>query len=176
MDKGLSLKQAQDIISDKNQWLYFQKLMEKFSDKLNEKIMVKLYNLVTIDLANLYNKTKILPWDSQLSWDNVVDLFNVLDNKTITLTSYKELLEKLWHTSGNVHQLIEDNNMTLVDDIESITNAVQQALQNNPQEIIRYKNGETKLLKFFVGQIMKITKGQGDHSKIEEILIKELNK
>ena len=58
----------------------------------------------------------------------------------------------------------------------SIESSILEVLEKNPNEVERYKNGEFKLLGFFMGQVMKLTKGKADPSDVSKIIAKLLKK
>jgi aspartyl-tRNA(Asn)/glutamyl-tRNA(Gln) amidotransferase subunit B len=168
MDKGLTEKQAYEITKDKENWHYFHHLMETMGDKL--KNINLLYNLVTMELATLINKTQISPLDSKITPQHILDIMKAVDEKIITMASYKTLLEILWTHGGDVMALIKEKNMEVIQDDSIVIGAIQEAIKNNPNEFQRYKSGETKLFQFFVGQVMKLTKGKSNPDKVNELL------
>ena len=72
--------------------------------------------------------------------------------------------------------IIEDGNyMTDSQEID-IKNVVENILKDSPEEVKRFKNGEEKLLSYFIGKIMKASGGKVNYKKIVEVLNKELEK
>ena len=173
MNNGLNEKQAYEITKEKSSWDYFYGLMEQIGSSLTN--IELLYNLVTMELASLSNKTQIKPWNSKITVENIKHIMDALIKKKITMASYKILLEKLWNEGGSVHQLIKDNNMEIIEDESIVVKAVEDAINQNPQEFSRYKAGETKLFQFFIGQVMKLTKGKSNPDKVNELLKKYLD-
>lgn len=55
-------------------------------------------------------------------------------------------------------------------DPEALKNAAQKVLDENPDKVAEFKSGKEQLLMFFVGQIMKETKGSGNPAMIQEVL------
>ena len=58
----------------------------------------------------------------------------------------------------------------------NIKEIVQSVLKENREEVSRFRNGEEKLLGYFIGKIMKVSGGKINHKKIIEVLNKELKK
>jgi aspartyl-tRNA(Asn)/glutamyl-tRNA(Gln) amidotransferase subunit B len=172
MNHGLNERQAYEITRDKHHWEYFHCLIKTTQElnQMNPENVNFLYNLVTMELASLYNKTHILPWNSKITFKHMLDIIKKVQEKKITMASYKILLEELWNNGGDIDQLIQEKNMEVIVDNNIIMEAVQQAIANNPSEVQRYKNGETKLLQFFIGQVMALTKGKAMAGEVAKIL------
>jgi aspartyl-tRNA(Asn)/glutamyl-tRNA(Gln) amidotransferase subunit B len=176
MGYGLNAKQAYEITKDKDHWEYFNCLVmtAKELNQFNGPTVNFLYNLVTMELANLFNKSAILPWDSKITFKHMLDLVKQVQDQKITMASYKVLLEELWEKGGDVHQMIKEKNMEVITDNSIIENAIDEAIAKNPKEVERYKNGETKLLQFFIGQVMALTKGKAMASVVAPLLTEKL--
>ena len=176
MEYGLNERQAYEITKDKHQWEYFNCLIKttKELNQMNGETINFLYNLVTMELASLWNKTRILPWDSKITFKHMLDVVKKVQEKKITMASYKILLEELCNNGGDVNQLIKEKNMEVIIDNSIIMDAVKEAIAKNPKEVERYKNGETKLIQFFIGQVMALTKGKAMASEVGPMLMEQL--
>ena len=71
-------------------------------------------------------------------------------------------------------QLVRERGLAQVSDNSTIEQAVFKVLQANPAEVEAYRSGKTKLLSFFVGQIMRETKGKANPALVNEILLRHL--
>ena len=63
----------------------------------------------------------------------------------------------------------------MISDSSSILPLVEEVINNNPEEVKAFKNGKTKLLGFFVGQIMKKTKGKADPKLVNKLIADKLS-
>ena len=70
--------------------------------------------------------------------------------------------------------IVEERGMKQVSDTGAIEAVVDEVIAAHPDEAARYKEGETKLIGFFVGQCMKQMRGQGNPKMINQILAKKL--
>ena len=70
--------------------------------------------------------------------------------------------------------IVEERGMKQVSDTGAIEAVVDGVIAANPDEVARYKEGNTKLIGFFVGQCMKEMRGQGNPKIINQILAKKL--
>ena len=62
----------------------------------------------------------------------------------------------------------------MISDSSSILPLVEEVINNNPNEVQAFKNGKTKLLGFFVGQLMKKTKGKADPKLVNQLIAEKL--
>ncbi|MDH5796910.1 MAG: Asp-tRNA(Asn)/Glu-tRNA(Gln) amidotransferase GatCAB subunit B, partial [Anaplasmataceae bacterium] len=62
-----------------------------------------------------------------------------------------------------------------VTDIEALTKIIDDIINNNPDNVAKYKEGKTKLFGFFVGEAMKVTKGKANPQTINDLLKSRLN-
>jgi aspartyl-tRNA(Asn)/glutamyl-tRNA(Gln) amidotransferase subunit B len=74
----------------------------------------------------------------------------------------------------NPEFIVKEKNLALVTDSSEIETIVKKIILENPVEAERYKKGETKLLGFFVGKIMKESKGKANPKTVNELLLNNL--
>jgi aspartyl-tRNA(Asn)/glutamyl-tRNA(Gln) amidotransferase subunit B len=77
-------------------------------------------------------------------------------------------------TGKPAKQIVEEKGLVQITDTDALEDVVLKILSSYPTEVEAYKNGKTKLLGFFVGQIMKATRGQANPKLVNEILKKKL--
>jgi aspartyl-tRNA(Asn)/glutamyl-tRNA(Gln) amidotransferase subunit B len=70
--------------------------------------------------------------------------------------------------------IVEEKGLVQISDAGEIERAVDEVLAANPGEVERYRGGEEKLMGFFVGQVMKLTKGKANPKLVNELLRKKL--
>jgi len=73
-----------------------------------------------------------------------------------------------------VYELYPDKLVVQVADSGVVANWVSEVLGAHPQEVIRYKSGDTKLIQFFVGQVMKLSRGKADPKLAQRVLEEKL--
>ena len=87
----------------------------------------------------------------------------------------KEIINALWHTNnGSVDKIIQEKGLRLVHDDSKLIQLIEKVVHSFPEQAQQYKDGKTKLLSFFVGQIMKETKGNADPGTLSKLLSKYL--
>ena len=71
---------------------------------------------------------------------------------------------------------VEDNGLKQIDNADEILTMVQQIIKDNPKPVADYKGGNAKAMTFFVGQVMKATKGKANPKTVNELVKAELDK
>ena len=125
---------------------------------------------VSTELFRLFNASNSIFDSSKVSAKDLKNLIELIDKNKITQNSGKEILKELFESNKNIDQILESGNFDVTElDINSI---IETVLSNCENEVSRFKNGEEKLLGFFIGQINKKTRGKVNH----ELIITELKK
>jgi len=75
---------------------------------------------------------------------------------------------------GEPRNVAEALGVVQVADSGVVANWVSEVLGAHPQEVIRYKSGDTKLIQFFVGQVMKLSRGKADPKLAQRVLEEKL--
>ncbi len=86
----------------------------------------------------------------------------------------KEVFTQIAESGNNAEAIIKEKGLVQVSDTKELENVVATVLSENPDELARYRNGEQKLLGFFVGEVMKKTKGRANPKIVSQILAEKL--
>ncbi len=101
-------------------------------------------------------------------------MVKLIDNGTISQKIAKTVFEEIFTSGKDPELIIKEKGLEQIRDTDAIENAVKEVLEKNPKEVERYLNGEEKLIGFFVGQVMKLTRGKASPQLVNEILRKRL--
>lgn len=102
-------------------------------------------------------------------------MLNMLDNNEISQAGSREILQELWGSEKTTEQIVAQNGLKLESNDEELEALILDIIKNNDKCVQDYKNGNKKAFAFFVGQVMKATKGQANASKVNEYLTKHLS-
>lgn len=132
-------------------------------------------NLLLGDVSAYLNKTNKRIFDTLLDVERLSIVVCKLDKKEISNKQFKDMLVDLLESSLDTNEIIEKYKQSELSR-EQIENIIKNILSQNEDKVLDYKNGNERLSKFFIGQIMKETKGNANPVLVNEILISELNK
>lgn len=110
-----------------------------------------------------------------VSPDNLAELLLLIDGGTISGKIAKTVFEEMVATGQRARTVVEEKGLVQVKDESAIEAVVEEVLAENPAEVTLYRAGKEKLLGFFVGQIMKKTRGKANPKLVNEILLKKLS-
>lgn len=136
-------------------------------------------NWVMVDLAGFLNKTEISLSQCPVSAEQLAGLISRIKDGTISGKIAKQVFEAMCSGEGDADLIIEKCGLKQVSDSGAIEKMVQEVMDNNPDQVANYRGADEakrpKMLGFFVGQIMKASKGQANPQAVNEILLKKLN-
>ena len=105
-----------------------------------------------------------------VSWKSLAELLNLVKKGTISGKVGKDVFKEMMKRGVSASSLIEEQGLKQVDDKEFLVSTINQVLKENPKELEKYRAGQEKLFGFFVGQVMKLTKGQANPKAVNELL------
>ena len=113
---------------------------------------------------------------SRVTARQVADLLKSVDDGVISGTVARTIYEEMRGSGVDPSVIIKEKGLVQVSDTAELSQVVRQVLDDNPAEIERFLGGKTKLMGFFVGQVMKATKGKGNPAIVNKIVAEELKK
>jgi aspartyl-tRNA(Asn)/glutamyl-tRNA(Gln) amidotransferase subunit B len=93
----------------------------------------------------------------------------VIDGK-ISRNAGAEVLKEMVETSISPEEIVKEKNLIQISDSGALEKIMCEVFDENPEELIRLKEGEKKLIGFFVGQVMKKTKGKADPKEVSRLI------
>ncbi len=159
------------LIADRELSEYFENTLAK--TKLNPKATA---NWIITEVLALANKSNLSVTNYPVSYEDLkVLLLNVL-NETISSKQAKEIFERMWNNREKPEDIINNEGLKQISDVNELNKIVDNIIKNNYKSVEEYQSGKDKLFGFFVGQVMKETKGMGNPKIINEILKGKLKK
>jgi aspartyl-tRNA(Asn)/glutamyl-tRNA(Gln) amidotransferase subunit B len=105
---------------------------------------------------------------------NLAGLIALITKGTISGKIAKDLLADMVRTEKSAAEVIAEKGLEQINDAEKITGIVRQIMAANPKQVEQYRKGKTATFGWFVGQVMKATRGQANPQLVQEVLKKEL--
>ena len=165
---GLSIYDARVLTDESSMATYFEKVVNEGGAAKSSA------NWITGDLA-AYIKSNRLTFD-QLPFqpNELAEMLKMIDNGEISGKIAKEILPELLSKGGSPKQLVQERGLGMIGDPKVIEEIIDQLILKHPNEVESFRSGKKKLLGFFVGQLMKETKGKADPKLANQILNKKL--
>ena len=106
---------------------------------------------------------------------HLVDLSNLVETAVVSGSMAKTILYETLDTGTMPGEIVKEKGLVQISDTGEIEKVVDDVIAKNQNEVERFKAGEQKLLGFFVGQVMKATKGKANPQMVNELLRKKLS-
>ena len=164
---GLSEYDANVIVEQMGLALFFDKVLELGA---TPKIAV---NFIMGEIAAYLKENHIEITETKLTPENLAELISLIEKGTISNNIGKQILIDMMKDGTKAAEIVEQRGLSQISDEGAIKAIVQKIVDANPAQVEAYKNGKTNLLGFFVGQVMKETKGRANPKTVND-LIKEI--
>jgi aspartyl-tRNA(Asn)/glutamyl-tRNA(Gln) amidotransferase subunit B len=128
-------------------------------------------NFIMGEISAYLKENKVEINETKLTPENLAELIALIEKGTISNNIGKQILVEDMITNGEkASAIVERKGLSQISDEGAIKELVQKVVDAHPAEVEAYKNGKTNLLGFFVGQVMKETKGRANPKSVNEIL------
>jgi aspartyl-tRNA(Asn)/glutamyl-tRNA(Gln) amidotransferase subunit B len=166
---GLSAYDAQVLTDDRSVAEYFEAAIALCPQPK------AISNWVTGDIAAYLNTNKVKIHELALTPQVLAELVGLIEDGTISGKIAKDILPELITQGGSVKELITTKGLVQISDAKELEAIIDRVITENPKELEQYRGGKTKLLGFFVGQVMKQSGGRADPKLTNQILQQKLN-
>lgn len=164
---GLSEYDAGIIVEQMELALFFDEILKLGA---NAKISV---NFLMGEVAAYLKEEKIGINESKLTPASLAELVNLIEKGTISNNIGKQIIFTMLKEGTSAAEIVEKQGLSQISDEGAIKEIVQKIVSSNPEQVSAYKSGKVQLFGFFVGQVMKETKGRANPKTVNELL-KEL--
>jgi len=152
-----------------------RELADYFEDCLKLFPQPKLVsNWVTGPLLALLNTAGKNIEDSPVSHQHLAELLQLMADGTISGKIAKTVFDDMAQSAKSPQEIVKEKGLVQVTDVSAIDAVVDDVLAKNPKEVEAYQGGKTKLMGFFVGQVMRATQGKANPKIVNEVLREKL--
>ena len=164
---GLSEYDANVVVEQMELALFFDRVLELGA---NAKTAV---NFIMGEIAAYLKEEKLELAQTKLTPENLAELISLIEKGTISNNIGKQIIIDMMQTGKAASKIVEEKGLSQITDESAIKEIVQKVVDANPNQVAAYKGGKVQLFGFFVGQVMKETKGRANPKTVNELL-KEL--
>lgn len=161
---GLSEYDANVIVEQMGLALFFDKVLELGA---TPKIAV---NFIMGEIAAYLKEDHIEITDTKLTPENLAELISLIEKGTISNNIGKQIIVEMLKDGTKASEIVEKKGLSQITDEGAIKAIVQKVIDSNPNQVEAYKNGKTNLFGFFVGQVMKETKGRANPKTVNDLI------
>ena len=164
---GLTKYDAMVICENKEVAEFFEKAAAGHDGK-------KVANWLMGDFFAMLNRKNATIENSPVSAENLGKLVGLIEQNIISGKAAKDVFEIMSDTGDDPEKIVEEKGLKQVTDTSAIEAIVDAVIANNPDNLAAYRNGKVNLRGWFVGQVIKESKGKANPQIVNELLSKKL--
>jgi len=131
-------------------------------------------NWIMGDVLRFLNEEKRDIRDCPILPGFLAEMILLIEEGAISGKMAKDVIEDMYKTGKGPKQIIEEKGLVQITDEEALKKAISEVIAANPGQLEQYRGGKEKLFGYFVGQVMKETKGKANPALVNELLKKML--
>jgi aspartyl-tRNA(Asn)/glutamyl-tRNA(Gln) amidotransferase subunit B len=166
---GLPAYDADILTSEKSLSDYFESAVAAYGGDPK-----RVSNWVMNDVLRMINERGIAADQLRLAPGYLAEIIKLVDAGTINSSTGKSLIEKIEDTGQAPEAIVEAEGLAKVSDEGAIREIILEVIESNPDQVATYKGGKTTIIGWFVGQVMKQSRGKADpqltRAMLEELL------
>ncbi|WP_457749959.1 glutamine--tRNA ligase/YqeY domain fusion protein [Sulfurimonas sp.] len=151
-----------------------EKLSQFYTEALKEyNSPVNIANMISNEVARELKQKEL----SELKFKpkQIAELVKMIDDATISTKIAKDVFEDMKKTGNEPQQIVQNKGLVQISDPAIILSIIEEVIAKNPDNVEKFKAGNTKLLGFFVGQTIKATDGKANPKIVNQLVSKKLN-
>lgn len=170
-EMGLSKYDASVLTSSRELADYFEAVLAATGHKDPKQCA----NWVIGDLSGALNKAGLEITESPVSAQQLGSVLLRIQDNTISGKIAKQVFEAIWNGEGtDADAVIESKGLKQVTDTGAIEAMIDDVIAANPEQVQQYRDGKEQVFGFFVGQVMKASKGKANPGQVNDILKQKL--
>jgi len=165
-DLGLSDYNAELLTANRDTAVYFEAAYAEGDSATG----AQLANWILGDLAGALNRAGLDTVDSPISPPMLAGLVARIADNTISGKIAKQVFDAMWQGEGGADDIIETRGLRQITDSGAIETLIDEVIAANPEQVEQFRAGKDKVLGFFVGQVMKQSRGKANPGQVNTIL------
>ena len=131
--------------------------------------------LMRDELKRVLHYNKIQYAESKITPSDIVELINLIESKQVTPEAAHKLIEQMPGNDKTPTEIGNEMDIIGVVEDDAIVNAINQAIEENPNAVEDYKNGKDNAVNFLVGQVMRLTRGKANAGETNKMIKEKLD-
>ena len=168
---GLSDYDTNILLDEKGIALYYNELCS------HTKNFKSAANFVNGSVKSYLNENAVSISDFSISTEQLATLISIVDDERISNSvATSKVFPAMLSSNKTAEEIATENNWVQESDSNALGEYITQAIAKYPEKVVQYKSGKKGLIGFFMGEVMKLSKGQADPKLANQLLKKELEK
>lgn len=131
-------------------------------------------NWIMGDLSARFNEEKIGVADLRFSAGQLAAMVKMVDSGELSSKLAKQVFEEMYATGKDPATIVQEKGLAQMSDTGELESIVDKVIADSPDQVAQFRDGKDKVFGYFVGQVMKATRGQANPGMVNEMLKKKL--
>lgn len=170
---------TEEVISELREWLSSLEEVDGSTEEVWDKNKRKLTKLVSNWLINnllsMMNEKKVEMHELKITAENFAEFISLVYQNKVNSTNAQKILSIMLDKGADPSHVLDEYDLAQIDDSSAIEKIAQNILEEHPEQVSEYKAGKEVVIKFFLGQVMRKSKGSANPQTAEELLKKLLS-
>ena len=167
-DYGIKEEDARVLVEEKELADYFEKAAEGYKNPQT------IANWILSELLGYLNKDNKEISQTLIKPEQLRSLVELIDKGTISGKIAKSVFKEMYETGKEPEKIVKEKGLVQITDKGELEKIIDEIIAANPKAVEQYKSGKKNTIGFFVGQVMKKTKGKANPKIVNEILTEKL--
>ena len=165
---GLSRGEAGVIVEEKAVAEWYEAAVREYGKPR------EVYNWLTGEIFRHLNEANIPIEEMSVTPERLAQLLTLVDKGTINRNTAKMVLAEMFQTGKDAQSIVQEKGLAQVSDEAALVSIVEKVIAEHPDEVQRYRSGKKGLFGWFMGQVMKATRGQANPAVVRKLLTERL--
>jgi aspartyl-tRNA(Asn)/glutamyl-tRNA(Gln) amidotransferase subunit B len=167
---GLPSYDAEILTEERSLSEYFEQAIAAYKGK--PKVVS---NWLMNDVLRMINERGCTAGELRLRPEHLVEILILVESEQVTTSTGKALLDKVEESGRSPEEIVDEEGLAQVSDEQTLRTMVSEVLAENPEQVATYKSGKVTVIGWFVGQVMRKTRGKANPQLAQTILEEELS-
>ena len=131
-------------------------------------------NIILTEVLRVLNEKSFTIRDFSISETRLADLVQLKLDDKVNSSAMQDIFNAMLNSDKSAENLAKELNLIQVSDSNFIDPIIDEVISNNPDEVARYRDGKKALIGFFIGQVMKQSKGKANPQQVRERISEKL--
>jgi aspartyl-tRNA(Asn)/glutamyl-tRNA(Gln) amidotransferase subunit B len=174
-DFGLPKYDAGILMEDKSLGDYFENVCSMLTEKSNDRYKL-VSNWIMTEVMRWLSEKKITAADFSIPPEYIAEIVDLVGSEAISSKIAKEVYAEMLEHKKSPKNIVQDKGLAQVSDMGVIEATILSVLEDNSENVEKYRSGKNNLFGFFVSQVLKRTAGKANPKIVTEVLKRELEK
>ena len=161
----LPLYDAEILTEERSLSEYFEQVVSTYG---GEPKVVS--NWLMNDVLRMIRELGVKAGELRLQPEHLAEIIHLVEGKRITTNTGKALLDRVEESGRSPAEIVEEEGLAQVSDEDTLRALVSEILEKNPEQVATYQAGKTTVIGWFVGQVMRETRGKANPQVVQAIL------